>query len=271
MAAVPGTPGTPITINGFQCWDESAYEQFDAKTGITCYRTILCYCRDRIALMESLFGYPVVAGAPFTTPASYPDAPGATVAKCTTAQQPGTGGTFKGPNGMIATQFSRLTIQYNPPTISGQLPTYSPNLITCDFEADVFQIPGNTLIFSSSGATSSDPFAKFIPTARLVIPRSSLISFNGAGIFTQLATINSTGFYGSNQYRTLFLGAPTKERYTVSDQYVWDREFHFKVRSNDSSVPHFNQGWDVTVPGFADYDSSTLPYGTSDLNSIVTF
>lgn len=254
-----GSPGPPITIAGFQCWDESAYETVDLLAGMQCFRTILCNWSDRIKLMTALTGSPQIPGQKTDLPLPYPDFPNAYVYKVTSAIQPGEGGLFKGANGMVAGKYARLTVEYKPQTTPGisvnppSLPSGLPNLIECDFECDVFQKPGGSLKFAS-GATSSDPFALMVPTARLTIPRSGLIDFDGTRLFRFLGTVNNADFYGSNEECTLFIGAPTSQRYSPSGTLIWDRKFVFKTRSNDTKQPTFNQGWNVTIDDWDVYD-----------------
>jgi hypothetical protein len=258
----------PLTLYGIPCAERDHQIRLSLKGGIEATRYIYCAYSNAVNLASYLGGFTVLPGFPPILGAGFPGFNFCVCNDISIDPYPGDDRRYVDELNatLSATAYCLLTIKYGPPTLpTGQGVTY--NLIECDFEADTVTIPTTNLMFANGDAVTV-PIAKLIPTARLIIPRAGVPLFLGTQIFGALGCINSVDFYGSNQSRTLSLGASSKQRFVPNGTQVWDYRFQFKTRSNDTSVPDFNQGWDSALPGWATY-AAPLPFGSQDLNQLI--
>lgn len=275
--ASPIGPGVSRTLNGITYWDEDCWEEYDV-SGNKAFRILLCMWGDRFRLTAALQGANFIPGQSPTV-AYYPDDHKMFLRGVKSKGADGKEGLSIGTNGMIAHKYARLTCEYGPATIPGLgglgVGSYNPDLITIDFDIDVVTLPRNYLRWNidtnppssataTPGSYSETPFPMLIPTARLVIPLSGLTTLNISTILSVVGHVNNKVIFGSPILRVMFPGARSKQRYLVSGQLVNDEELHFSVRSSNTAVPTWQQGFRAGYSGPQNFYER--PYPEADLN-----
>jgi hypothetical protein len=228
------TNATAIVIGGINCWDEVAREILSIRGTSNATRILVCRWNDRFTLATALLGGQLAPGI-VSAGLSYPDAQWMGATDIETDGVDGENGAQRGPNGMRAYDYCRMTITYNPPTAAPLGGGYDPDLTELDFSTQILSRPRDraTFKFSSTGlelpAEATPPLVD--STVDFRVPMSGLSQIPTAMMQDFINKVNNATFFGGVRSSILFLGpSNTKQRFITNEMILWDTVLNFSYR-----------------------------------------
>jgi hypothetical protein len=253
----------------FQCWDEGTKENLRRDGKSTAVRTILCNWTDRIAIASLVIGGSVTTGGSniFTYGQPYPDLPAFV---CTGFATQGVGLNAIGPNGLVAYQYARCQITYEP----NQLQNTGVGYIEIDNQSHYYQLNTTKPSFkwtsggvgvTGTGVPADQVPVAFIKTSKVTIERETATL--NESLYLQLQNnTNSTTIFGASEGQMIFWGAKSRRKVMAFGQSNYTVTLSFEYNS---------AGWNYlynpntkNFESFA-YTNGNLLYPESDLNSLL--